>query len=106
MILDKTNRGFDIAKFADVYDNECRLQKSSSAEENVIWLGVVDANPQIMATDAKKIGLLSKDSDINTGWVPYPISKEALLTTEMLLNRDMVKELLPHLIKFANTGEL
>lgn len=54
---DKTNRGFAIGTFKDHYGTECSIQKSSLATEEAIWFGVTDANPQIMATDAKKLGI-------------------------------------------------
>jgi len=47
----KTNRGFDITEFDDLYGASCSLQESSLAEQAAIWLGINDANPQIMAKD-------------------------------------------------------
>lgn len=35
----KTERGFDIIKFYDIYERECVIQKSSSATQNCIWIG-------------------------------------------------------------------
>lgn len=40
--METTNRGFDIAKFKDSYGVECSLQKSSSATQDKIWLGVAE----------------------------------------------------------------
>lgn len=45
-----TNRGFKIITFDDDYDIKCSIQKSSLAEEDKIWIGVDDANPQILAS--------------------------------------------------------
>lgn len=96
--MDKTNRGFDIHHFLDYYNNRYSLQKSS-ATEDAIWLGIDDANPQIMAKDCPAVST-------DVGWVSYPIPAEVLLTTRMHLTRDQVKDLLPILQKFVDTGEL
>jgi hypothetical protein len=61
-----TSRGFTLITFTDLYGAECSLQKSSLATEDAVWLGVNDANPQIMA---------SKTLQGGTGWVPYDIGK-------------------------------
>ena len=103
MELTKTERGFAISNFIDRYGSKCSLQKSSLATEDAIWFGVDDADPQIMAYDAKRLGI---PVDENVGWVKFEIPKEVLLSTRMHLTQDMVKELLPTLQKFAETGEL
>ena len=103
MDLTKTKRGFAIVEFTDRYGAKCSLQKSSLATEDAIWFGLDDANPQIMASDAERLGI---PTDANNGWVKYEIPKEVLLSTRMHLTQDMVKELLPTLQKFAETGEL
>jgi hypothetical protein len=103
MDLIKTERGFAISEFTDRYGAKCSLQESSLATENAIWFGVDDANPQIMASDAKRLGI---PTDANSGWIKYEIPKEVSLSTRMHLTQDMVKELLPTLQKFAETGEL
>lgn len=99
----KTDRGFEIAEFKDRYDTKCSLQESSLATEAAIWLGVDDADPQIMATDAIKLGIPTCRT---TGWVPYPIPKEVLLSTRMHLTQDDVLNLLPALIYFVEHGHL
>jgi hypothetical protein len=103
MEISQTERGFAIGEFTDRYGAKCSLQKSSLATEDAIWLGVNDANPQIMASDAKKLGLTN---DENVGWIKFNIPKEVLLNTRMHLTRDMVKNLIPILEKFVKTGEL
>ena len=40
--IQPNERGFDTGKFTDVYELECSIQKSSSAAEDRIWLGVHD----------------------------------------------------------------
>ena len=93
----KTDRGWDRLDFTDRYDLECSLQKSSIATENCIWFGLNDANPQIMASKVQEGG---------TGWVRYPIHKDVLLATRMHLTQEQVKNLLPILQRFVDTGEL
>jgi len=100
----KTDRGFDYNEFTDRYGDKCSLQKSSLASEDAIWLGIKDANPQLMASDAIKLGLETNGE--TCGWVPYQIPEEVLLSTRMHLTQDMVKELLPVLERFVETGEL
>jgi hypothetical protein len=92
-----THRGFAIVEFTDLYGAECSIQKSSLATDDAIWIGVDDANPQIMA---------SKVIEGGTGWVKYPIPKDVSLNTRMHLSQAQVKELLPILKVFAETGEL
>lgn len=98
-----TERGFSCICFRDRYDQPAIIQKSSLATEAAIWFGVVDADPQVMAADAWKVGI---DTDAKCGWVAYEIPKEVLLSTRMHLTQDQVKELLPILTHFAETGEL
>lgn len=64
----KTQRGFTLIKFDDLYTQSCSLQKSSLATEDAIWLGVTEKR--------------------------------------MHLSREQVKELLPYLIQFTETGDL
>jgi hypothetical protein len=97
MKKEKTNRGFELIEFADLYDNKCSLQKSSLATEDAIWFGVDDPDPKIMASKVQEGG---------TGWVKYPIPDDVLIKTRMHLTQKQVKKLLPHLIKFVETGEI
>lgn len=101
--LEKTERGFSLGKFEDQYGNKCSIQKSSVATKDCIWLGVDDVNPQIMAVNARKHGIKTHET---TGWVPYPIPEEVLLSSRMHLSREDVKKLLPLLQRFAKTGSL
>ena len=93
----KTHRGFRYIEFTDTYDVKCSLQKSSSAMEEKIWLGVDDANPQVMASQTPQGG---------NGWVPFHIPDNVLLTTRMHLNQKQVKKLISVLQHFVDTGEL
>lgn len=65
--------------------------------EGAIWLGVNNADPQILARLTPEGG---------NGWVPYPIPDEVLLTTRMHLTQDMAAALIPVLQHFVETGEL
>lgn len=40
MKIERTNRGFSVARFTDRYKSKCSIQNSSLASENAIWLGV------------------------------------------------------------------
>jgi hypothetical protein len=79
MFLEKelTERGFQVAKFTDLYGSECSIQESSLAFPPAIWLGV--------------------DQHYYEG---------AITTGRMHLTLDMVKALLPLLQNFVATDEL
>lgn len=101
MKKDKTHRGFAIIEFNDRYNAKCSLQKSSLAFEEAIWLGVDDPDPKIMASE-----VTLPNEPKRTGWVKYPIPDGVLINTRMHLTQEQVKELLPYLIKFVETGEI
>lgn len=103
----RTPRGFDIGEFVDFYGKKCSIQKSSIATEDCIWLGIDDAEPEIMANDAIRLGLRESHGDERDfGWVDFEIPKEVLLHTRMHLSIDQVKNLIPILQNFVDTGEL
>jgi hypothetical protein len=99
----KTLRGFGIRYFNDRYDAPCSIQESSLATEAAIWLGVNDAQPKVMASEAASVGV---QTDQTTGWVTYPIPDNVQLTTRMHLTIPMVRKLLPVLQKFVETGTI
>lgn len=101
--LETTSRGFALGTFRDRGGHECSIQKSSLATEDAIWLGVNDAEPKIMASQAAEHGVETTET---YGWVPFPIPKAVLLTTRMDLTREQVANLLPVLQYFVDTGEL
>lgn len=103
MEIQNTQRGFAIVNFTDKYGIECSLQKSSLATENAVWFGVDNPKPQIMTNDAIRLGIPTEQ---NSGWIDFEIPNEVFLSTRMHLTQDMVKQLLPMLQKFAETGEL
>ena len=93
-----TNRGFEILKFKDDYSKICNLQRSSSIQDK-IWLGIENAEPQIMATDAKSFGIDTKEVN---GWIEYPIDQtKVFLTTRMHLTRKQSFKLAIKLIIFS-----
>jgi hypothetical protein len=96
-ITRQTNRGFNLIEFEDLYGVKCNIQASSLATDEAIWFGVEDPNPIILA---------SKIIEGGTGWAKYPIHEDVSFTTRMHLSREQVKELLPILQRFVDTGEL
>lgn len=92
MRIERTQRGFAIAEFQDYNEQKCSLQKSSIATDDLIWLGVDDADPVIFVA--------------GQGWQPCPLPDGVLLHTRMHLTREQVKALLPLLKRFVKTGEL
>ena len=103
MEIKRNERGFLTGQFTDRYDKKCSIQKSSLAFEDCIWLGIDDPEPKIMAKDASRLGLLTQE---DTGWIDYPLPNEVLVHTRMHLTREQVKDLLPTLTKFVETGEI
>jgi hypothetical protein len=95
--------GFPVFRFTDLYGEKCSVQESSLATQSAIWLGIDDARPLVMASDAKRNGVKTEQTE---GWVPYPIPEDVLLHTRMHLTREQVKSLLPMLVFFAETGSL
>lgn len=98
-----TQRGFAIVSFKDCYGHSCSMQKSSSAERDCIWLGIDDAEPKIMASQARQYGVETTERE---GWVPFPVPNVVSMTTRMHLTRKDVKKLMPLLQRFVDTGEL
>lgn len=98
-----TNRGFHSIEFKDKYERSCSLQESSLATEPAIWLGVDDANPKVLALDARQVGI---ETNQTTGWIHYPVPSQVSMDTRMHLTQQEVRELLPYLQRFAETGEL
>lgn len=98
-----TPRGFALREFDDHYGNTCSLQKSSLATADAIWFGIDGVQAKVMAVDAAAVGVLTHSK---TGWVNYPIPPQVQVVTRMHLTRAQVKQLLPLLQKFVDTGEL
>ena len=97
MIISKTDRGFDIIEFDDIYGECCSIQKSSLAETDAIWLGISEVKPIIMASEL--------DLDCG-GWVKYPIPKSVQVKGRMHLDRAKARKLAKILLDFADKGEI
>lgn len=95
----RTGRGFPLVAFNDDYDNPCHLQLSSIATRACVWLSLDKVEPKIMHREVS-------DDPTAVGWVRYPIPDNVLNSGAMHLNQQNVKDLLPYLIRFAETGEL
>jgi hypothetical protein len=89
--MNRNERGFEFQEFTDRYGAKCSIQKSSLAFEDCIWLGIDKAEPKIQSPE---------------GWIPFEVPEGVLISTRMHLTRQMVIDLLPSLVKFANTGDL
>lgn|SRR5574343_22227 len=92
-----TGRGFALRTFKDANGIECTIQKSSALrDEGLIWLG------------ASEIGL--KHFKAYEGWkdveLVNTIEEHYVANNRMHLTQSQVKELLPVLAHFAETGEL
>lgn len=104
-----THRGFPMVEFKDFYDHPCSIQASSIwledclelAGTSALWIGPDSASPKIMASKAAEYGIATRET---TGWVPYPIPDDVLLTTRMHLNREQVAGLIDRLQNWLDTG--
>jgi hypothetical protein len=106
MQIKLNNRNFAYAEFEDRYGCKCSIQKSSSIED-CIWLGVNDADPKIMSSDATRMGLRERTFDErDNGWVKYEIPEQVVLNTRMHLTQGMAATLIPILRRFVETGEI
>lgn len=99
----KTERGFGRVEFVDDYGEKCSIQESSSVTGR-IWLGIDHVNPQIMKSDAIKLGLAVPFDE--TGWMSYPIPEQVLLSSRMHLNRSQVQDLVDKLQQWLDSGSL
>ena len=110
MKIKKTVRGFSIIEFKDDNGESCSLQKSSAAFEDKIWLGIDKAKITEFFPMPRK--------DTEEPWVDLdkqyieeklkhrPQNEIHFENQRMHLTQKQVKKLLPHLIAFAETGEI
>lgn len=107
MKVNKTARGFDLIEFKDDNGNNCSLQKSSSVVGK-IWLGIADPFVKEFWYDEipenKNLKYRWEDRDIND--LKQSPNNEILIHSRMHLTREQVKELLPYLQKFVETGDI
>ena len=93
-----SDRGFKGGKFVDQYDKKCSIQESSKAaiegdgEGHCIWFGV------------DEVEILK---DVRTGpGIPVVLDDTHTVFSHMHLSQRQVKELIPHLQYFAESGWL
>jgi hypothetical protein len=90
----KTQRGFDFCEFKDRNGNECSIQMSSIATENCIWFGIDE--PKLTVFENEDMGK----------YIETTLPKNWMVEGRMHLSQKQVKEILPILQKFAETGEI
>lgn len=93
MEKEQTLRGFGIYNFEDANRERCSIQKSSSAMEDMIWIGISEPD----------LTVFEKNKGI---YVVTPMPECFMVSSRMHLTQDMVKQLLPVLTRFAETGEI
>jgi hypothetical protein len=99
----KTQRGFCLGEFRDLYDAQCSIQESSLADVNAIWIGIDNPDPKILASRASEFGIKTKKT---TGWIDFPVHQDVLINTRMHLSQEQVAELIPILQHFVDSGNL
>lgn len=109
----KTARGFELVKFTDAYGCECSLQQSSAigdSEEafgkpgsSFVWLGVDQRELRVLKSQAESLGLELPPGEVS-GWMPYPIPEEVVITTRMHLSREQVEGLIERLQQWLKSG--
>jgi hypothetical protein len=92
--ISKTQRGFGIGKFKDSYGNDCSIQKSSSASDDFIWIGI--DNPKLTVFEDENMGK----------YISTSLPKNWMVDSRMHLSRNQVAQLLPALQRFVERGEL
>lgn len=93
-IMKKTQRGFSIKEFTDLYGEKCSIQESSLATEDAIWFGV--DNPKLTVFENENMGK----------YLNVEMPNHFRVSSRMHLSREQISELLPILQKFVETGEL
>lgn len=97
--FDRNGRNFDVAQFTDRYGSQCSIQASSLATEAAIWFGVDKLRIQHFKAGEgwNKVPFPPKPNTMEEHWVD---------NARMHLTQDMVRALLPSLIRFGLTGNL
>ena len=92
----KTASGRPYIEFTDRFEVDCSIHKSGIGGEDILCLGVKDAEPKIEY----------KVRGGGKGFAKYPIHEDVYLTTLMHLNIDQAGELISVLENFVSTGEV
>lgn len=85
-------KGFESWKFTDTENNACSLQRSPFLPKPRIFLGINKVEAKYLVP--------------GQGWKVYRLPEHFQLNGRMHLDQDQIRALLPHLQKFADTGEL
>jgi hypothetical protein len=96
MIKKDTERGFACYYSQDNNGQEFTLQKSSSAIEDKIWLGIVE--PKVFEREW--------DDEFPGRARDYEMPDNLDIHSRMHLTREQVRDMLPLLQHFVDTGEL
>jgi hypothetical protein len=99
-----TERGFGYYEFTDRFGFKCSLQNSSIAcEEAHIWFGVDENNKGIVKKSGENKEYPGRMRDVTS----EELDRQNLeVFSRMHLSQSQVKELLPHLIRFVEEGEV
>lgn len=107
--MKRTSRGFVYSNFKDLNGQECSIQKSSriaaTLDDESIWFGVNNNEGRFQILPSRG------HPDLSPGWQEKKLKEmfpgcDILTPDRMHLTRKMVKDLLPILQHFAETGEL
>ncbi len=98
MEVKKTERGFSVIKFVDRNGKASSLQKSSLAFENAVWLGCDDIEVKCFVPGKGWTAVVLEET--------FPQAQGIVANNRMHLTQETVLDLLPHLQRFAMTGEL
>ncbi|WHZ35771.1 hypothetical protein [Sagittula sp. MA-2] len=99
-MAETTQRGFRIDRFEDANGEVCSLQRSSAvAEEGMIWLGCSEIGLKRF-TPFKGWEDVELEQNMHKGGVGH------VANNRMHLSQSQVRDLLPALQHFAETGEL
>lgn len=98
-----TSRGFSFYQFSDINGNICSIQKSSSAENDLIWLGCDKLDIQGFTPYGKPEAWAAiTEEQINKKFGTQHI----IANNRMHLSRETVAALIPILQKFVDTGNI
>ena len=99
----KTSRGFAYYKFIESNGNICSIQKSSAAEQDLIWLGCDKLDIQGFTPYGQPESWASiTEEQINEKFGTKHINGN----NRMHLSQETVSKLIPILQKFVDTGNI
>lgn len=92
MRVKKNKKGLNVIEFKDFYGEECTMEETSFTGDRTLWIGCNNANPKFFT--------------VENGWKPVHMPEKYVANTKMHLSRKQVEKMLPHLIKFVETGHI